>query len=516
MLFNSPQFIFLFLPVALVVFYLLGNRGYLRLAISWLVVTSLYFYGYWNPAYLGLVIGSILFNYSVGLWLSNYAGSARVKNLGLGFGIATNLCLLGYFKYANFFIDSLNAVDATQIHLAAIVLPLGISFFTFNQTAYLVDAWKGEAREHNLLVYSVFVLFFPHLIAGPIIHHKEVVPQFMEERTYRFNYFNLALGLSIFLVGLFKKVVIADNVAPLATPVFAAAERGDVLHLFQALQGVGAYTFQLYFDFSGYSDMAIGLARMFGIYFPINFDSPYKALNIADFWRRWHMTLSRFLRDYIYIPLGGNRKGEGRRNINLMVTMILGGLWHGAGWTFIFWGLLHGLYLVINQTWQKLWGVRIDTWWSRGIARTITLIAVMVAWVFFRAESFEGALNIFEGMLNLPYNLMNGLGVFADVLVAIGFQFTGPYASAEDLAPLVWLLGLLAFVWFLPNTQQLFAKYRPAYEYCRKTFEPSFLQSSWRRLYWRPSFAWAMGIAAIGGFSLLSLSRVSEFLYYQF
>jgi D-alanyl-lipoteichoic acid acyltransferase DltB (MBOAT superfamily) len=516
MLFNSPEFLFLFLPTTVLVFYLLGHRGYYRTAIFWLVLTSLFFYGYWNAAYLWLVIGSVLVNYTIGVWLTSYPSADRRRNFVLAFGVTLNLCLLAYFKYANFFLDSLSATGLTNIHLAGIILPLGISFFTFNQTMYLVDAWKGEAKEYNLLHYSVFVLFFPHLIAGPLIHHKEMVPQFTRDKIYRFSYFNLSLGTSIFLVGLFKKVVIADNLAPLATPVFNAAENGETLHMFQAWQGVIAYTFQLYFDFSGYSDMAIGLARMFGIYFPLNFNSPYKAVNIIDFWRRWHMTLSAFLRDYVYIPLGGSRKGTARRYINLMITMFLGGLWHGAGWTFVFWGLLHGLYLVINHVWRSVWKLRINTWWSTGIARLVTMTFVMLAWVFFRAESFEGAKNILAGMMTIPANLAGELGVVGDILVTIGFGINGPPVAMAELTALAPLLGWFVFVWFLPNTQQLFAKYQPAYDSKRVITGPTFLQTVFPNLYWKPRLPWSIAIGIVGGISLLSLAQVSEFLYYQF
>jgi alginate O-acetyltransferase complex protein AlgI len=515
MLFNSPEFLFLFLPIVLIVFFAAGGRGYFTFAMSWLVLASLFFYGYWNPAYVGLIVVSILFNYSIGVWLSGHTDAKRVKkNLILAFGITVNLSLLGYFKYANFFVDSLYGLGLAQLRLEAIILPLGISFFTFNQTAYLVDAWKGEAKEYNLLHYLLFVTFFPHLIAGPIIHHKEMMPQFRSDRIYTFSLFNLAIGLSIFFVGLFKKVVIADNLAPLATPVFSAADHDVTLNAVQAWQGMVAYTFQLYFDFSGYSDMAIGLARMFGIYFPLNFNSPYQAVNIIDFWRRWHMTLSRFLRDYIYIPLGGNRKGKGRRYLNLMATMLLGGLWHGAGWTFIFWGFLHGLYLVINYVWQRWWTVKINRWWSVGSARLLTLMAVMVGWVFFRAPSFEAALNVFEGMLNIPPNLANQLGAFGGVLTTLGFSFEGPRMSYADIRVLVALFGVLLFIWFAPNTQQVFKNYRPAYDYDRSTSEPAPL--GWDRLSWRPSVPWSAWVGVLAALSLLGLSQVSEFLYYDF
>ncbi|MCK4501442.1 MAG: MBOAT family protein, partial [Desulfuromonadales bacterium] len=299
MLFNSYIFISLFLPITLVVYYLIGGQGKHRVAISWLVGASLFFYGWWNPAYLGLIITSMLFNYAVGISLGKNDTSHRSTRLILALGVAANLALLGYFKYANFFVNTLNNITETTYHLETIILPLAISFFTFQQIAYLIDAWKGETREYSFLHYSLFVTFFPQLIAGPIVHHKEMLPQFAKDITYKFKHENISIGLTIFLLGLFKKVIIADSAAKYSTPIFDAAEDGMTLSFIEAWIGALSYTFQLYFDFSGYSDMAIGLARMFGIRLPLNFNSPYKANNIIDFWRHWHMTLSRFLRDYL-------------------------------------------------------------------------------------------------------------------------------------------------------------------------------------------------------------------------
>ena len=349
MLFNSYEFIFLFLPIVLLGFHLIGKQGHHRVAIAWLVGASLFFYGWWNPAYLLLMLFSVLFNYSVGVSLSNTSGRKLLSKTILTIGVSVNLAILGYFKYANFFVDNLNALSGTNLILNEVILPLAISFFTFQQIAYLVDAYRGKTKEYNFLHYCLFVTFFPQLIAGPIVHHKEMLPQFAKDAVYKLRSKHLAIGITIFALGLFKKVVLADGVSVYATPVFNAAEAGVMLTFFEAWGGALAYTFQLYFDFSGYSDMAIGIARMFGIRLPLNFNSPYKATSIIDFWRRWHITLSRFLRDYLYIPLGGSRKGRVRRYINLMTTMILGGLWHGAGWTFLLWGALHGFYLMINH-----------------------------------------------------------------------------------------------------------------------------------------------------------------------
>ncbi len=418
MLFNSIEFIFVFLPVVLLVFYMIGSYGNHRVAISWLVGASLFFYGWWNPAYLGLILASILFNYAMGAALVSGNGRSHARYL-LAVGVACNLAILAYFKYANFFVENLNTLSGSSYHLETIILPLAISFFTFQQITFLVDASRGETREYNFLHYSLFVTFFPQLIAGPIVHHREMLPQFAKNSIYRINQSNLAIGLAIFLLGLFKKVVLADGVAAYATPVFDAAESGVVITFFEAWAGALAYTFQLYFDFSGYSDMAIGIARMFNINLPLNFNSPYKAVNIIEFWRRWHMTLSRFLRDYLYFPLGGNRKGQPRRYVNLMITMLLGGLWHGAGWTFVAWGFMHGIFLVINHAWhglRRLLGSEPGSlgFPGRSVAWLVTFLSVVVSWVMFRAESFESATNILQGMAG-----MNGFILPAQVAAII-------------------------------------------------------------------------------------------------
>jgi len=510
------------------VFFIVGNRKHYRAAMAWLVAASLFFYGWWNPIYLGLILCSILVNYGVGIVL----GHQRIQNthqplrlkIVLALGVSFNLGLLGYFKYANFFIQTINNLTGNTYHLETIILPLAISFFTFQQIAYLVDAYKGETHEYNFLHYCLFVTFFPQLIAGPIVHHQEMLPQFAKKTLYKLNYQHLAVGLTIFFIGLFKKVVLADGIAIYATPVFEAAEQGIILSFFEAWRGVLAYTFQLYFDFSGYSDMAIGIARMFGIRLPLNFHSPYKAVNIIEFWRRWHITLSRFLRDYLYISLGGNRKGKIRRYINLMITMILGGLWHGAGWTFVIWGTLHGVYLVINHAWhaiRRLLGqdIHSSTWWGRGLSQLITFIAVMIAWVFFRAETFNGATALLQGMTGingfiLPQSYLGylnhiiGLG---DYLMSIGWQFTKVefFEGIEDSS---FLFFLLLIVLFAPNTQQLMLRYKPAFEIYRGEIQRC--RGSW--LQWNPSWAWALGLATISAFGILSLNRVSEFLYFQF
>lgn len=332
MLFNSYIFVFLFLPVTFVVYFSLNKARHYTGGQLWLTAVSLFFYGYWNPVYLPIVIGSMLFNYFIGSQMHKRLSKKKI----LVCGIAANLILLGYFKYTDFFISNMNYFVGTQTALLNIILPLGISFFTFTQIAYLVETYRGKVRKHDLLSYSLFVTYFPHLLAGPIIHYENMMPQFLDEKLKAVDWENVAKGVFLFGIGLGKKVLIADQLAIWANAIFQADTAN--LTMLEAWIGSLSYTFQLYFDFSGYTDMALGISLMLNIKLPINFNSPYQAVSIIDFWRRWHMTLSSFLRDYLYIPLGGNRSGKMRHYVNLMITMLLGGLWHGSGWTFVFWG----------------------------------------------------------------------------------------------------------------------------------------------------------------------------------
>jgi alginate O-acetyltransferase complex protein AlgI len=360
MLFTSYEFVLLYLPVVFFIFFFVARRS-ARAAATWLVVASVFFYGWWNPKFVLLLLASVCFNYSAG-YLIGHDRSRRNKIL-LVTAIVANLGLLGVFKYANFFITTLNGTG-THLALLDIVLPAGISFFTFTQIAFLVDAYRGLAKEYDFVHYLLFVTWFPHLIAGPVLHHKQMMPQFADADTYRPHSESISVGLTLFSFGLCKKVLLADQFGLFANPVFDAAAQGVQPHLIAAWVGALAYTLQLYFDFSGYSDMAIGLSRMFNVKLPLNFDSPYKATNIIDFWRRWHMTLSAFLRDYLYFSLGGNRKGRMRRHLNLIATMLLGGLWHGAGWNFVVWGGLHGSICSSTMHGVGSWG---------GVARYLTL-----------------------------------------------------------------------------------------------------------------------------------------------
>jgi alginate O-acetyltransferase complex protein AlgI len=391
MLFNSYEFIFLFLPITFFVYFFLLNKRLVIGAKAFLVFSSLFFYSWWNIAYLPLILGSMLFNYVIGNSLNDSFHNTKISNKKLlSFGIVANLALLGYFKYADFFIGNINQATGSSYDLLHLALPLAISFFTFQQIAYLIDSYRGETHEYDFLNYALFVTFFPQLIAGPIVHHKEMMPQFASRWNLVKNYRNIALGIFIFSMGLFKKVVIADTFAQWATAGFDTA---PTLNMIEAWATSLSYTFQLYFDFSGYTDMAIGAALLFNIKLPINFNSPYKALDIQDFWRRWHITLSRFLRDYIYIPLGGNRKGSFRTYNNLLITFVLGGLWHGAGWTFVFWGFLHGIALVIHRAWKQL-GFTMNKY----LAWFITFNFINIAWIFFRAKDWESAIKVLGAM----------------------------------------------------------------------------------------------------------------------
>ncbi|MEO0540695.1 MAG: MBOAT family protein [Cyanobacteria bacterium P01_A01_bin.105] len=494
MLFNSYVFIFIFLPTTLVVFYTLGRLRWAKGAVAALTLASLFFYGYWNPPYLILLVGSIVANYFMGRLLSRPASLNR--KVLLGAGITFNLLLIGYYKYAAFLLGSIlpsglyNSVDSA-LSLGDIFLPLGISFFTFQQIAYLVDAYQGQTKDYGFMDYCLFVSFFPQLIAGPIVHHKEVLPQFYQPETFQFSHRSLALGLTTFILGLSKKVLIADNISPWVGTVFSHA--ADVSFI-EAWVGALSYTLQLYFDFSGYSDMAIGLGLMLNIQLPLNFNSPYKATSIVDFWRRWHITLSNFLRDYLYIPLGGSRRGDLRRYGNLMATMLLGGLWHGAGWTFVLWGGLHGAFLSVNHLWRKL-PIKLPHVLSWGL----TFVAVMLSWVLFRATTLGdasallGTMAGFNGVV-IPGEAAGKLGV----LTKVGIELRSwsdltylPVLNGNKLLAMLALIGLVGACAGLPNTQQIVERLRP-------------------RWYW------AMGIGGLSVFCLLSLSRVSEFLYFQF
>jgi alginate O-acetyltransferase complex protein AlgI len=414
MIFSSWQFIFAYLPLTFFVYFWLNNQRLIVLGKVWLVMASLFFYAYWDIRYLPLILGSIFLNFALGTGLTQgfQQSVERVqkpykdvnRKAVLVTGIAANLLLLGYYKYTDFLIENVNAVFGTGCELQHIVLPLAISFFTFTQIVYLVDSYRGETADYDLLNYSLFVTFFPHLIAGPIVHHRQIMPQFLSHWTLTKRISNILKGLFIFSIGLFKKAVIADSFAVWADAGFDGEQR---LNFFEAWATSLSYTFQLYFDFSGYCDMAMGASLLFNIWLPINFNSPYKALNIQDFWRRWHITLSSFLRDYLYIPLGGNRCSKYRTYLNLFITFVLGGLWHGATWMFVIWGALQGCALVIHRVWKGFHRPM-----PPALAWLFTFIFVNIAWVFFRAKTFDDAKRVLGGMVDF-YSIFGNEVVFA-------------------------------------------------------------------------------------------------------
>lgn len=503
MIFSSLEFIFVFMPITFAGFLLLRHWRTETGVIAWLIAASLVFYGWWNPPYLALILTSIAANYGLHLLIQRTQDWYIVV-----VGIALNLAGIAYFKYANFFVGSINGMTGLGWEIGDIALPLAISFFTFQQIAFLVESYRGTIVKTDFLRYVLFIVFFPQLIAGPIVLQRDTVPQFKMSIFASKLSLNLSVGLTLFAIGLFKKIVIADGMALYASPVFAAADGGAAIPIGMAWSGALAYTFQIYFDFSGYCDMALGAARVFGIRLPVNFNSPYKADNIVDFWRRWHITLSHFLRDYLYIPLGGNQNGKISRYGNLMVTMILGGLWHGASWTFVFWGFLHGLYLMINHGWKVLRGDRHGevTLLEKWASRLITMLAVIVAWVFFRAETFGGAAAILAGMSGLTD------AVVSDDLASL---------NASVLESFVWFPILTAFVWGLPNSIEITSGYRPALDF-RKTLRLKTVTQGRkaRALFrWRPNLAWSGGMATVALVALVQIYRLgdlSEFIYFNF
>jgi alginate O-acetyltransferase complex protein AlgI len=501
-LFNSYVFIFAFLPIVLGGFFLLGRLAP-RFATGWLFLASLVFYGWWNPMYLLLLLASIIVNFQLGRAISQSAGLPTGKKL-LCLAVFANLLLLIGYKYFNFFLDTVSMVSRTEFPLIEIVLPIGISFYTFTQIAFLVDSYRGQAKEYNAVHYGLFVTYFPHLIAGPILHHRQMMPQFASAVIYKPNYANWAAGMTIFSIGLAKKVLLADGFAEFASPVFNTAENGVHQSAILAWSGAFAYTMQLYFDFSGYCDMAIGLSLLFNVKLPENFNSPYKARNIIEFWRRWHMTLSSFLKEYLYIPLGGNRYGQLRTYMNLIVTMLLGGLWHGANWTFVIWGALHGVYLLINHTWAAIWPTNslttLPSVWVRCISTGLTFLAVVFAWVFFRSTTVAAAWVMVSDMV-AP---VCALSLLLEPALAMQATVQSLYDAAATYAVLslslrhFFLLILVAsvIVWVLPNTREYI--------------------SGLGRIKWRPDIKTALFWGTLLALCLTKMTAASEFLYFQF
>ena len=498
MLFNSFEFLLGFLPAMLLAYAVVRRLGVGRWSLAALLVGSLVFYGESEWSFLLLLLGSIVANWLLGAWLLREARSAR-RSLVLALGVSLNLAVLFGFKYAYFTSTVLSAATGFTLLSAPVVLPIGISFYTFQQIAYLVDIARGETAERDPLRYALFVSFFPQLIAGPIVHHKELSGQFtgLRERPFASD---LAVGVTIFTIGLAKKVLLADTFALVASPVFDGAAAGNAPGTLAAWAAVSAYALQIYFDFSAYSDMAIGLGRMFGIVLPFNFASPYKATSIIEFWRRWHITLSRFLRDYLYIPLGGNRRGPLRQRLNLFLTMLLGGIWHGAGWTFVLWGALHGLMLVSAHLWRRHLGRhRLPAL----PAQALTLLAVVLAWVPFRAADLPTTWRVYAGLA--------GLGPDTAALPVPSLLPTLAAGALPALLVLLlgWGIALLA-----PNTQTLLRGFAPGLAspgYATGIEGPARGGHAWR-----PSPAQAMALGALLAVSILSLGRASEFIYFQF
>lgn len=481
MLFNSYPFLLIYLPVVLIGFFSFSKLHLTLAARGWLFLSSLFFYGYWDARYLPLLIGSMIFNYLIGLGILKESHQGKKKGI-LIVGITFDLGLLFFYKYSNFFIGNLLGTP----EWLEMILPLGISFFSFTQIAYLVDAYQNKVEKSDLISYGLFVTIFPHLIAGPILHHKEMIKQFNSLRMYVFSWPNIAQGLFLFIIGLFKKVVIADYLAFFIRPIFDP--NADTISFIPAWLGALSYTLQLYFDFSAYSDMAVGLGLLFNLHLPINFNSPYQADSIIDFWKRWHISLSQFLRDYLYISLGGNRRGKWMKMRNLFVTMLLGGLWHGAGWTFILWGVCHGAFLVVNHLWRDL-----KFSLPHILARCLTLFAVIFAWVIFRSPTVEHAVNILMGMIGfhgiiLPEKYVHSLAF----LKTFGVVFEMLPESAFRANDLVIIALLSLSVLFLPNA------------------------NFWLQKFKQKPRAWAIPCSLFLYVSFLYIDEISEFLYYQF
>jgi D-alanyl-lipoteichoic acid acyltransferase DltB (MBOAT superfamily) len=519
MLFNSYQFLLVFLPITWGVFQLIAPLRSATLSTLWLVTASLAFYGYWNVAYVFLLLLSIAANFLISGVLSQVPETKRRRGkLLLAFGVAFNLGLLGYYKYANFLVDNINLATGLDAQIVQVVLPIGISFFTFQQIAYLVDVHRREAFEHDLPKFTLFVCFFPQLIAGPIVHHREMMPQFGRQRRSEILP-DVAVGLTIFVIGLCKKVLIADTVAMPASAVFDAVATGAAPGFIDCWVAAFCYTFQIYFDFSGYSDMAIGLGRMFGIRLPANFASPYKATSIVDFWRRWHITLSRFLRDYLYIPLGGNLCGAKRRYANVFVTMLLGGIWHGAGWTFVLWGAMHSTLIVINQYWSA-WRKRTARGTPRGgpltemLCRSLTFLTIVCTWVPFRASDLDTTFVIYAGMLDLGGSMGPVLvSPIADPTIALSRQVAG--VPMQAIAILCGLPSLVWIVWRMPNTQEIMRWIGPATPTAGYALANSDDKSIAGPL-WTGSLGWAALTGVLLALCLGKLNDVSEFIYFQF
>lgn len=513
MIFSSFSFLFLFLPLIWTIYWFVRSRS-TESAFAVLTLASLYFYGYWDYRFLPLLLGSIAVNYALGEALHARRKTGRTR-LPLAAGIIFNLGLLGFFKYANFLTDSFEYFTANDPILTEILLPIGISFFTFQQITYLVDIARGDAPRYSLHHYMLFVSFFPQLIAGPIVHHSEMMPQFLRRRPM--DWAMIAAGFAIFTAGLFKKLVLADNISPYTIAVFGAADAGLPVGFFECWGALLAFSFQMYFDFSGYCDMAIGLGLMFGIRLPINFNSPYKSATIAEYWRRWNITLGRFLGQYLYQPLGGASRGSVIRLRNLMIVMTVSGIWHGAGLGFILWGMLNGVWLWCNYASARFHaaiGMPGRSLIPAPVATLMMFTAVTLGWCLFRPATVEGMTMMWRTALGLnglsaPEAFAVHLGGAADTLRSFGISFAGPaHVGLGDwtlqVLPLMLISGII--VWAMPNTNQMFLSRIDGYE-----TEPMRLG-----LAWRPSLPGYLVTASTFVLALLFAGTISEFLYFQF
>jgi alginate O-acetyltransferase complex protein AlgI len=545
MLFNSGEFLFVFLPAALFGFYLLGTVSRTS-AIRWLILVSLVFYAWWRPVNVLIIAPSIVINFALArvlLRLNESEASRRASKTLLFLGIAFNVVFLGIFKYTDFIYGAINDLFSANLVLRHIILPLGISFITFQKIAFLIDVQAGRVRSFTFQDYCTFVLFFPQLIAGPIVHYREMMPQF-HTASCRFDKENFAIGLTLLAFGLFKKVVFADQIALHVTPIYNGAAAGEKMSFVLAWMAAIGFTLQIYFDFSGYTDMALGLARFFGIRLPPNFNSPLRASNIIEYWLRWNMTLTRFLTGYLYNPLvlwltrrrlAKGKPGFGGRNQTVgafvsllmgptLVTMFVSGLWHGAGYGFIVWGLLHGCYLTINHAWRL---VAVRLWPDRPrydrvmkpVGLVLTFVSVTTAMIFFRASTLTSAIDLVKGIIGLngvavPQALFDHLGPLTSTFHGIGVIPAESWSSQDFGKTAIWI-GFLMFVAFAcPNTLQILARYEPALGV--KPQPTKFLIGRIKILEWGPSLPWAIAVSAIAGIAIVSIGGPSEFLYWQF
>ena len=536
MLFSSYQFIFLFLPLVLAGYFAIGSWRS-DAALAWLTICSLVFYAAWRAANLAILAPSVAINFAlIRLILSKREAQPGLARIAFWFGIVFNLCFLGYFKYSGFVVEVVNDTTGASLLWGSIILPLGISFITFQKIALLVDVQAGAVTSVSLRDYALFVLFFPQLISGPIVHFRELMPQFAAARI-RPHAEDAAVGLTLFFGGLFKKVALADPMAALVNPFWAEAAAGGHPALLQAWAAALGYMLQLYFDFSGYSDMAIGAARLFGIKLPPNFDSPLKAVNVIEYWSRWHMTLTRFLTSYVFTPLtyklmrGRIDRGlaiKRRRRMTAatfatvvayptVLTMFLSGVWHGAGYQFLVFGLLHGAALTINHAWRAYK----PAWWPasgpRALAASlagwaVTFLFVVCAEVFFRASSVGSAGRVLAGMtgvhgVSLPAVLVPKA---APLLARLGVHVAGADWGGNDFVQVwAWIASGLAIVLLLPNTLEMLAAYEPAFGFTPRA-------ATAPRLRWAPSPAWAVAWSGVTVAGCLSLGRLSDFLYWHF